>query len=372
MNKIPFQSLGEQWKSISGEALPLIDKILSSGKYLEHEIVLEIENELSRLVGVRKVLLVNSGTDALMLSLKGLEIGKGDEVITVPNSFVASAAAVEHVGAKCVFVDTGKDHLIDPNAIEQAISAKTKAIMPVHLEGKVCKMDQIMEIAKKHNLVIIEDAAQSIGSTYKSLPAGSFGEAACFSLHPLKNLNACGDGGFIASNNSSLIEKINAYRNHGQIVRNESIEFGVVSRFDSLQAAVLKVRMKNLDSNIKRRRFNAELYFGALNSKYVKLPIVDKETYHSYHLFVVEVEKRTKLMSHLQKLGIETKIHYPNLITEQQAYITKYRNNLSFKNAQYQKDRILSLPIHEFMKKDEILYVSETINNFFRNESNNE
>ena len=227
---ISFTNLDKQWSEIREESLPLIDKVLSSGKYLEHELIGELEKNLADFVGAEEIVLVNSGTDALMLSLASLNIGTGDEVITVPNSFIASVAAISHIGAIPVIVDVGSDHLIDANLIEAAITSKTKAIMPVHLEGKVCEMNKINEIANQYNLRVIEDAAQSFGSKLGNKSVGSLSHVTCFSLHPLKNLNACGDSGFVSTTDSRITEKIRVYRNHGQKERNNSIEFSGVSR----------------------------------------------------------------------------------------------------------------------------------------------
>lgn len=360
--KVPYLSLDNQWSDIREEALPLIDKVLSSGKYVEHEIVETLEDELARKIGVSHVVLVNSGTDALMLGLYSLGIKKNDEVITVPNSFIASVAAIQHVGAVPKIVDVGDDHLIDVTQIESSITPRTRAIMPVHLEGKVCQMSEILEVAKHHNLLVIEDVAQAFGSKFSGKMAGSFSDASCFSLHPLKNLNACGDGGFIATNNFEVAERVKALRNHGQAERNTSKEFGFVSRFDSIQAAILHIRLKKLDQVISKRRENARFYDSAFANSAIVTPIVNKEVFHTYHTYIVEVEDRDDVKSKLSKLGVDTRIHYPNLITEQSAFINKF-GSLSEKipNAIKQKNRILSIPIHSHLKSDEIKYVAEQL-----------
>lgn len=362
--KVPYVALGNQWADIRNEVIPLIDEVLSTGMYLEHELVKILESDLASKIGVKEAILVKSGTDALMMAMLAMDIGRGDEVITVPNSFIASASAIHHVGAKPVMIDVGLDHLIDVEKIIYAITPRTKAIMPVHLEGKVCNMKRIMEIATQYNLVVIEDAAQAFGSGFAGVKAGAWGDISCFSLHPLKNLNACGDGGFIGTNDTEVANRLRALRNHGQKERNNSSEFGFVSRFDSIQAAIVSIRLKYVDSIIEARRANANLYDLELAKLRVTIPITDSRVFHSYHLYVIEVESRDMVKEELLKAGIDTRIHYPKLITEQKAFIDRYGSTADkAPNAVAQKNRILSLPIHHNLSKEQILYVSEIIRN---------
>lgn len=356
-------NLGAQWSDIREAVLADIDEILCSGQYLEHPVVEELEGRLASYLGVRGCVCVNSGTDALMLVLHALNIGHGDEVITVPNSFIASVAAIEHVGASTRLVDVGPDHLLDVNLVEQAITRRTKAILPVHLEGKMCDMKALDKICEKHGLFLIEDAAQAIGSWRDSMGPGARGSAACFSLHPLKNLNACGDSGFVASNDLELLSRVRATRNHGQVERNLSNDFGVVSRMDSLQAAVVLRRLEQLTNVISRRREHATLYSELLGqSPKVLLPVVDESSFHSYHLFVVEVPERDPLQSTLTELGIETRVHYPRLISQQQAFIRRYgRLEHETPECVRQSGRILSLPIHQHLSDEQIKYVATSI-----------
>lgn len=364
--KVPYVSLGSQWADIRDEAMPLIDQVLSTGMYLEHELVGSLEENLASTIGVQQTILVNSGTDALLMALLVMNIKRGDEVITVPNSFIASVAAIHHVGAHPVMVDVGADHLIDVEKIEAAITSRTKAIMPVHLEGKVCNMERIMEIASRHGLVVIEDAAQAFGSDFAQIKAGAWGDISCFSLHPLKNLNSCGDGGFIATNNTSIANRLRALRSHGQRERNNSEEFGFVSRFDSIQAAILTIRLKYVKSVIAQRRANARLYDSEFKSSRVKTPLTDSRVFHSYHLYVVEVENRDLIKEELFKAGIDTRVHYPKLITEQNAYLHKYGDiDLSIPEALVQRSRILSLPIHHHLSEEQILFVAQTLRKFY-------
>jgi len=271
-------------------------------------------------------------------------------------------AAIQHIGAIPIFADVGKDHLIDPDSILKCISTKTRAILPVHLEGKVCNMFAINKIALERGLFVIEDSAQAFGSKLKHKFSGSFADVSCFSLHPLKNLNACGDGGFVATNNRDLATRIRQLANHGQSSRNISTEFGFVSRLDSLQAAVLGIRLRNLGDVIKVRRQNAEEYNKILgDSLHITLPIFEKDVYHTYHTYVVEVPNRIKVINSLLELGIETKIHYPKLITEQAAFNNKDFEVGEIPNTEFQNKRVLSLPIAQHLSLQQIRYAAENL-----------
>lgn len=360
--KVPYLALDRQWKDIRIEALPLIDEVLSTGKYLDHDIVWSLESQLSDQIGVDHTVLVNSGTDALMFGLYALGIGRGDEVITVPNSFIASVAAIQHVGATPIMVDVGQDHLMDVTKLESVITSKTRAIMPVHLEGKVCDMHQIMNIAKKYGLFVIEDVAQAFGSKLSGEMAGSFSDVSCFSLHPLKNLNACGDGGFVATNNTEIADRIKSLRNHGQAERNHSSEFGFVSRFDSLQAAILHIRLKGLTQVISRRRENAKLYNSAFENSRITIPIIQNQVFHTYHTYVIEIDRRDEVKEQLALVGVDTRIHYPNLITDQAAFTRKFGEQSGrIPTAIMQKGKVLSLPIHAHLTDEEIQFVANQI-----------
>jgi dTDP-4-amino-4,6-dideoxygalactose transaminase len=360
--KVPYTDLGAQWNDIRERAMPAIDQVLSSGLYLEHPTVATFEARVAQFLGVNHVVSLNSGTDALLLALVALGISCGDEIITVPNSFIASVATIEHVGAKSIFIDVGPDHLMNIGLVEAAITGRTRAIMPVHLEGKMVDMVAINTIAKKHGLLVIEDAAQSFGSTFGGFYPGQLSDAACFSLHPLKNLNAAGDGGLVATNRSETAEKIVALRNHGQSARNVSTEFGFVSRLDALQAAILHLKLDDLAITIARRKELARIYDSNLPLTKVKIPTTASEANHTYHLYVIEVENRDYVKKQLQKHDIGTKIHYPKLITEQPAFLNKYPNYISnHPEATRQSGLILSLPIHQHLSIEQIEYVSQTL-----------
>ena len=252
--KIPYVNLSKQYLKERVGLLSVIDKVLRSGTYIGGDQVEKFEKSISSLINVKHCIALNSGTDALTLGLHCLGVRKNDEVITTSNSFIASTAVIVHLGAKPVFVDVKKDQNIDPELIEKSITKKTKAIMTVHLTGRVCDMGKIMTISNKYNIPIIEDAAQAIGSKYQNKFAGSFGKVGCFSAHPLKNLNALGDSGYLTTNSSKIANFLKDVRNHGMSNRNKIKNFGYVSRMDNLQAAILNFRLKYLKSTIKKER----------------------------------------------------------------------------------------------------------------------
>jgi dTDP-4-amino-4,6-dideoxygalactose transaminase len=360
--QVRYVDLAAQWTDIRSRALPEIDKVLSSGMYLEHEVVSTLEERLAAFLKVRNVVCLNSGTDALLMALKVLDVKPEDEVITVPNSFIASVAAIEHVGAKSVFVDVGDDHLIDTSKIEKSITSKTKAIMPVHLEGKVANLNRIHEIAQAYGLKVIEDSAQAIGSNSQGIGPGQISDIACFSLHPLKNLNGAGDGGFVATNDDELAARIIRLRSHGQSTRNRSPEFGFVSRLDSIQAAILNIKLDDLPTVINKRREIAAIYDQAFGESSIKIPVTMPGVFHTYHLYVVELENRDKIQERLSQEGIETKIHYPTLITDQEAFTKVYPQvKLEIPNARRQVSRILSLPVHQHLTSEQVHHVFNTL-----------
>ena len=367
MKKIKRVDLVKQWKKERSRLLPLIIQSFESGEYIGSEEIEKLEKKIAKYCGTKFAVCTNSGTDSLTLALYLLGVRKGDEVITPPNSFIASAATIVHLGAKPVFADVKKDQLIDPSEIEKKITKKTKAIMVVHLCGRIADMKNIIKISNKYNLPIVEDAAQAIGSKYYGKKSGSFGEFGCFSAHPLKNLNACGDSGFITTNNKKHYKKLKILINHGLENRNMSSSFAFVSRMDTLQATILNFRLKNLNEKIVKRRKIASIYFEKLKNLPILLPTEEKGEYNSYHLFVIQTKKRKELQRFLKMNKIETGIHYPIPIHLQKA--AKYLNYKqgSFKNTEIQSKRILSLPINENLNTKEVNFICKKIRYFFVN-----
>jgi dTDP-4-amino-4,6-dideoxygalactose transaminase len=365
MQKIPYVNLVAQWEQERDELLPLIDRAMSSGQYIGGKSVEDFESSAAQACGTKHCVSLNSGTDALVCGLLAMGVKRGDEVITPPNSFIASTAAIVHIGAKPVFVDVLPDQNIDPSKIEAAITDKTKAIMPVHLTGRMAKMDEIEVIAKKFQLGVIEDGAQAIGSRYMDIMSGKWGDIGCFSAHPLKNLNACGDGGFLVTDDDDIADKIKRMRNHGLIDRNTVTEFGYVSRLDVIQAVILNHRLSRLTQVIEKRRNNAKLYQGQLNSSSVFFPEDTPFEFNSYHTFVIQVDRRDELRAYLSSAGVETSIHYPIPIHLQPAARSLGNKLGDFPETETQAHRILTLPINQYIEPSDIEKICKLVNEFY-------
>ncbi len=362
--RVPYVNLKKQWLDERNELLPIINKVFESAQFVGGDELDKFEENIAKLCGTKYACGLNSGTDALMLALSLSGIGKGDEVITPPNSFIASTAAIVHIGATPVFVDVLPDQNIDPCKIEASITENTKAIMPVHLTGRMCDMDPIMDIAKKHNLVVIEDAAQSVGSKYKGKLSGSIGDVGCFSTHPLKNLNACGDGGFLTTNNESVYNNSKLYRNHGMADRNIVDHFGSVTRMDNLQAAILNYRLDKLKVVTQKRRNNAKLYFNGINKQSLFIPEEKDSEYNVYHTFVIQTKYRDELKEYLSKHEIDTAIHYPVPIHLQPAAKKLGHKVGDFPITERQSKEILTLPVNQYLAKADLERIVQIINDF--------
>jgi dTDP-4-amino-4,6-dideoxygalactose transaminase len=364
ISRIPYVNLKKQWLEERDELLPIIDRVLESAQFVGGDELDKFEDNIAKLCGVKYACGLNSGTDALMLGLALSGIGKGDEVITPPNSFIASTAAIIHIGAIPVFVDVLPDQNIDPSKIEAAITKKTKAIMPVHLTGRMCDMDPIIDIAKKYDLKVIEDAAQSVGSKYEEKISGSIGDVGCFSTHPLKNLNACGDGGFLTTNDEDIYDKSRSYRTHGMVNRNIVDHFGSVTRMDNLQAAILNFRLDKLEEVTQKRRNNAKLYFDCIKNQHIYIPKEKDSEYNVYHTFVIQTKYRDELKEYLSKNEISSAIHYPVPIHLQPAAKKLGYKVGDFPVAEKQSKEILTLPINQYLTSSELERVISRINNF--------
>lgn len=366
MTSINYVNLGAQWSEERDELLPILDEVLASGNYVGGEYVEKFERSVASYCGAKYCVALNSGTDALVCALIACGVRRGDHVITPPNSFIASTSAILHVGAIPTFVDVIDDQSIDVEKLLGAITPKTKAIMPVHLTGRMAKMDELVKIAKAHNLSVIEDSAQSIGSSYKGVLSGMYGDVGCFSAHPLKNLNACGDGGFVVTNDDAISQKIKLMRNHGLVDRNTVESFGYVSRLDSIQAAILSFRLSKLNLVIQKRRENASLYAALLDRDYAVFPKPDGNYYDSFHTFVVQVSARDELIDYLKAANIQTAIHYPIPIHLQPAAKMLGHKLGDFPKTEEQANKIITLPINQFLSDGEITYICENINKFYR------
>ena len=365
--KINHNYLFEQFSDYS-KIFKEIEKVVKRGDYTLGDKVNEFEKNFAKRTGSKFVIGVGNGTDALFLGLKALDIGYGDEVITVPYSFIATVGSIATAGAKPVFVDVKEDYNIDEKKIESAITKKTKAIMPVIWAGRPCELDKIKSIAKKYNLKIIQDASQGIDCRFRNKQLINFADICTYSMHPLKNLNIWGDGGFVATNNKKIADKLFLLRNHGLINRNNSKIFGFNSRLDTIQAVVANYKLKNKLNNITRKRIKNALRFDQVfknnpNVKTVKRFSHYKEVYHLYH---INVKKRDKLQQYLIKNGVDAKVHYPIPIHLQDAakYL-KYKKG-DFPVAEQMANTSMSLPVHEFIKEKQIKYVANLINDFYK------
>lgn len=365
MTNVKYVDLQSQWLEERSDLVQIFENVGASGVFIGGDEVEAFEAKAANACGRKYCVALNSGTDALVCALVALGVGRGDEVITPPNSFIASTAAIVHIGAKPVFADVLEDQSIDPDAVEKSITPRTKAIMPVHLTGRMAQMDRIQAIAASHGLVVIEDAAQSIGSKYKSRLSGAFGDVGCFSTHPLKNLNACGDGGFIVTDEAEIHLEISRLRNHGLVDRNTVEQFGYVSRMDALQAAILSYRIDKLDQVIGKRRENAQLYKGLLDTDHIYFPSDAEQYFDSYHTFVIQCADRDALSKYLESEGVQTAIHYPIPIHLQPASRNLPYHHGDFPVTERQAGRIITLPINQFLEREQIEFVANRVNNFF-------
>lgn len=365
--KVPFVDLTAQYNSIKEEINNAIQDVIDHTAFISGSYSQKFEKEFAEYCNAEHCVTVGNGTDALFLVLKALEIGPGAEVITVANSFVATAEAISAVGAKPVFVDCYPNYYtIDVAKIEEKITSKTKAIIPVHLYGQPVDMDVINQIAQKYNLVVIEDAAQAHGAMYKGKRIGTFGDAACFSFYPGKNLGAYGDAGAVVTNDESLAKKVRMLANHGRTEKyNHEIE-GYNSRMDGIQAAVLSVKLPYLDEWISNRRDVAEYYRKQLqNIPEVILPVEPNNVKSVYHLFVIRAERRDQLKKYLTEKGISTGIHYPIALPYLKAYHYLGHTSEDFPVSYEYQSQLLSLPIFPEMTKEQIQYVCDNIRGFY-------
>ena len=356
--KVPYVNLKLQHAPLKDELLKLTSDVIDHARFVMGPEVKEFEEKISAYLNVSHALGVSNGTDALVMALKAAGIKSGDEVIVPANSFITSASAVILAGGKPVFCDSGDGFNIDAEKIPSLISTNTKAMMPVHLTGRPSNMDLIDQIAKEHKLKVIEDAAQSIGAKYKERPVGSLGDIACFSLHPLKTLNALGDGGFMTFKEKADFDHASLLRNNGLENRAKCDFWSGNYRLDTLQAAYLLLKMKYLDEWTTRRRENARFYREALGDiDEITLPLEKKHEYCVYHTFIIQTDRRDALKEFLKENEIGTQIHYPMPI-----HLQKPAEKLGYKKgdfpvAETQAERILSLPVYPELSQDQLSFV---------------
>lgn len=358
--KIPFTGLGGQYNSIKEEIDNAIKAVLTGGRYILGKKVEQFENNFAGYCGVKYGIGMASGTDALHLALLACGLGKGDEVITVSYTATPTVLAIIYTGAKPIFVDIdAESYTIDVDEVEEKITKKTKAILPVHLYGQSADMDPLIKLARKYKLKIIEDACQAHGAEYKGKKVGSLGDIGCFSFYPTKNLGGYGDGGMAVTNNKKLAERLMMLRNYGMKKQYHSIIKGFNSRLDELQAAVLDVKLKKLDEWNNRRRRIAKMYDEYLEG--VVTPMEKDYSKHVYHLYVIRCGNRDEAQKKLANAGVETLIHYPVPIHQQEAFADF--KNVSLPVSERFSKEILSIPVYPSLTDEQLENISQKINN---------
>jgi len=365
--RVPFFDAVAQQRSVMAETLAAIQDVLDEARFIVGPQVGEFERAFASLVGVGHAVGVSSGLDALRLALTALDVVPGDEVILPANTYIATALAVSAVGARPVLVDCDpRTYLIDCGQIGAAITARTKAIIPVHLTGQAADMDAVLDLARAHGLHVVEDAAQAHGTTYRGRACGAMGALGCFSFYPSKNLGACGDAGMVTTGDGRLADRVRRLRNYGEEAKYHHVEKGTNARLDTLQAAVLSVRLRQLAAWNEARNRHAERYRRLLTGV-GDITFQDQApgSNHVYHLFVVETGRRDELREHLDDAGVQTGVHYPVPIHLQRAYEDLGHKPGDFPNAERLAARMLSLPMFPELRPEQLAYVADQIRRFF-------
>jgi dTDP-4-amino-4,6-dideoxygalactose transaminase len=362
---IPIIDLKAQYSSIREEIQQAIDGVLNSSQFILGEEVQKFEEEFSGYVGGKFGVAVNSGTSALHLALLAADIGPGDEVLTVPATFVATAAAIAYAGARPVFVDVDPQTLtIDPSKLEGAITENTKAILPVHLYGHPAEMEPILEIAKKRNLIVIEDTAQAHGAEYQGKRVGSLGDFGCFSFYPSKNLGAYGEAGMVVTNDAEAANRLRMLRDWGQSKKYHHDTLGFNYRMDGIQGAILRVKLRHLDDWTEARRQNAKRYNEVLKDSGLALPIETQGNRHVYYVYVVRVPNREAMQKHLLGNDIHSAIHYPHPVHLEKAFEHLAYSEGDFPVSEKAAKEVLSLPMYPELQAEQIEEVAAAIRSF--------
>jgi dTDP-4-amino-4,6-dideoxygalactose transaminase len=363
--RVSFVDLQQRIAEERDELRACMERVLDSAMLIGGPSVTSFEQAAAHAIGVENVVGLNSGTDALMMALWALGIGKGAEVITTPVSFVATTGAIVHVGARPIYVDVRADQNLDPARVEAAITERTKAIVVVHWAGRVADMDPLVEIANARGLALIEDAAQGMGATYRGRHAGTFGVASAFSAHPLKLLATIGDGGFLATRDPDVAKRVALHRTHGLESRDHCLEFGVNSRLDALHAAILEMRLATLPRLIDRRRRHVALYRELVKQGPIVLPAEQPHERVAWTFFNAQTDRRDELRAYLATHEIETQLYYGTALHLHPAAASLGYARGSFPIAEAQCDRVVALPIHQHLTDDQIAFVAERINAFY-------
>lgn len=364
--KVPFVDYPAQYRRMESEIDAAIKEILTKGDFILRSQVTQFENDLASFVGVKYGIGLNSGTDALYLSMRAAEIGPGDEVITVAHTFAATVAVIVHCWATPILIDVAEDHNMNLELLEKAITPKTKAIIPVHLNGRLCDMKKLMDVALEHNLIVIEDAAQSLGANFDGKKAGSFGLTGCFSLYPAKMLGAAGDAGLVLTDNEEIAERIRCYRDHGRSDKEKIAFFGFNSRLDNIQAAILNVKFKYLPQWIDRRRELAQLYYQGLSDlpslKLLPPPEIQSHFFDVYQNYVIQAQERDRLVTYLEERGIEVLISWPIPLHHQEALGLKH---FQLPRTEKIAKEVVSLPMNTEISNEQVEYVVESVRRFY-------
>jgi dTDP-4-amino-4,6-dideoxygalactose transaminase len=363
---IPFVDLTAEHRSVAAEVGPAVAGVLADCRFILGPQVEEFERAFAALTGVAHAVGVSSGLDALRLALLALDIGPGDEVILPANTYIATALAVSAVGARPVLVDCDlHTYLLDPAGIEAAITARTRAVIPVHLTGQAVDMDPLLELAARRGLHVVEDAAQAHGAAYKGRPCGSIGAMGCFSFYPSKNLGAYGDGGMVTTDDAGLARRVRRLRHYGQESKHHHVEKGLNARLDTIQAAILLVKLDHLPAWNEARAGHAALYRDLLAGlDGIAFQNEAPWSTHVHHLLIVESNDRDALRDHLAAAGVQTGIHYPLPIHLQPAYAELGHRQGELSNAEHLAKRILSLPMYPQLTQDQVAYVAGAIREF--------
>ncbi len=360
--KVPFVDLGAQHRQVESELGEAFDRVLQRSSFILGPEVERFEAAFSSYLNVAECVAVNSGTAALQLALEALNIGPGDEAITVPNTFIATAEAISAVGARPVFVDVDPvSYTMDPAKAERAVTARTRALLPVHLYGQPADMDPLLAVARRCKLALVEDACQAHGAEYKGRKAGSLGTAGCFSFYPSKNLGGCGEGGAVVTNDLQLAERVRLLRNHGSVSKYEHRFPGYNFRMEGLQGAFLAVKLKHLDEWNERRRKLAKHYERLLSGSEVVTPVEMPYAEHVFHLYVIQADDREALRRQLADEGIETGVHYPIPLHLQEAYGSLGYRQGDFPVCERLAQRILSLPMYPDLTDEALEHVASAV-----------
>ena len=365
--KVPFFNYPALFKMQEKEIMDTLHDVMSRGAYILQRDLEEFEENIRELIGVKHVLGVADGTNALILALRAADVGDGDEVIMSSHTYIATAASVHFVGAKPVLVECGADHMIDPESVERAINDKTKVIMPTQLNGRTCDMDALQSIADKHGLVIIEDAAQALSSMYKGKCAGTFGLAGTFSFYPAKVLGCFGDGGAVATNDDKIAERVALFRDHGRNKDGEVVTWGTNSRLDNIQAAILNLKLRTFKKDIERRRQIAAMYDQALNNIddlfLPPAPDADENHYDIYQNYELESGHRDELRSFLAERGVGTIIQWGGKAVHQ--FKGLGFDNVRLPVVEKMTSRFLMLPMHTALTDEDVGYICDCIVEFY-------